>query len=70
MVSVDSEAILEIEHDAPSSTLRVRFTDGDWYSYAAVPRALYEAFLAADSHGRFFQAHIRDHYAYRKGRGG
>ncbi|MDR1294167.1 MAG: KTSC domain-containing protein [Bifidobacteriaceae bacterium] len=48
MPHVESEAIREIAYDAETETLRVRFTDGDWYRYAAVPRAVYDAFLAAD----------------------
>ena len=68
MVQVDSEAIREIDYDAPTSTLHVRFTDGDWYSYSAVPSHVHAAFVAADSHGRFFHDHIRDRYAHRKRR--
>jgi len=68
MVRVDSEAILEIDYDPATSTLYVRFTDGDWYSYFGVPVRTWEAFLAADSHGRFFHDHIRNRYAYAKGR--
>ncbi|MDP8994117.1 MAG: KTSC domain-containing protein [Pseudomonadota bacterium] len=68
MVRVDSEAILEIDYDAAAATLYVRFTDGDWYSYFGVPSGVHQAFLAADSHGRFFHDHIRDRYPFRKGR--
>lgn len=67
MVQVVSEAMTEIAYDPPSRALRIRFTDGDWYSYEAVPPAVAKAFLAADSHGRYFQDNIRDHYAYRRG---
>jgi len=68
MPQVDSEAIREIAYDEASAMLHVRFTDGHWYRYFAVPRAIYDAFLAADSHGRFFHDHIRDRYGYAKGR--
>jgi len=68
MVAVASEAIREIDHDATTHVLFVRFTDGDWYSYFDVPLDVYRAFLAAESHGRFFHEHIRDRYDYRKGR--
>jgi hypothetical protein len=33
-----------------------------------VPSEIHEAFVAADSHGRFFHDHIRDRYPYRRGR--
>jgi hypothetical protein len=68
MVLVDSEAIAEIRYDAGRSTLFVRFMDGEWYSYFDVPSRAHEAFVAAESHGRFFHDHIRDKYAYRRGR--
>lgn len=66
MPRVDSEAILQIEHHAESRTLFVRFVDGDFYAYFDVTADVYEAFLAAESHGRFFQDHIRNRYPYRK----
>ena len=67
MVQVESEAIAEIRYDAARSVLFVRFVEGAWYSYFDVPRSVYEDFVAADSHGRFFQTHIRDRYDYRRG---
>jgi len=54
MVLVDSEAVAEIRYDPASSTMQVRFVDGDWYTYFDVPPEVYRAFLAATSHGRFF----------------
>jgi hypothetical protein len=68
MVQVESEAIDEIEYDAKRSILFVRFAHGDWYSYVKVPPAVSNAFIAADSKGRFFHAHIRDRYPFRRGR--
>ena len=68
MVHVESLAIDEIGYDADRSTLFVRFAHGGWYSYFAVPKSLYEAFVAAQSHGAFFQGQIREHYPYRRGR--
>lgn len=68
MVQVESEAIDEITYDSDRSTLFVRFAHGGWYSYFAVPQSIYEAFVAAPSHGRFFHDHVRDRYPYRRGR--
>ena len=68
MVQVESEAIDEITYDRDRSTLFVRFAHGGWYSYFAVPTDVYEAFVAAESHGRFFHGQIRDRYPYRRGR--
>jgi hypothetical protein len=68
MVLVESEAIAEIAYDAETSRLFVRFMHGDWYTYFTVPARVHEAFVAAESHGRYFQDHIRGHYPFRKGR--
>jgi hypothetical protein len=65
MVLVQSEAVAQIEYDAPTRTLFVRFTSGEWYSYAGVPPRVHADFVAAESKGRFFQDHIRGRYAYR-----
>lgn len=68
MALVESEAIAEIAYDAQTSTMFVRFAHGGWYSYFAIPERVYDDFLTAESHGRFFHDRIRDHYPYRKGR--
>lgn len=65
MVRVASEAVADIEYDAPTRTLFVRFTSGEWYAYLGVPASEHAAFLAAESKGRFFQARIRDRYAFK-----
>ena len=67
MVQVESEAIDEIAYDATRSVLFVRFAHGGWYSYFDVSAEIYEAFVAAESHGRFFRDRIRDRYSYRRG---
>lgn len=68
MALVESEAIREIDYDDASSRMFVRFVEGLWYTYFAVPRRTYESFVAASSHGRFFQEHVRDRFPYRRGR--
>jgi hypothetical protein len=68
MVQVESEAIDEIEYDAKRLILFVRFALGEWYRYFDVPAVVCEAFLAAESKGRFFHENIRDRYRYRRGR--
>ena len=68
MTLVDSEAIAEIRYDAAHSMMAVRFVDGEWYSYFDVPAQIHQAFVEAESHGRFFQQRIRGRYRYRRGR--
>jgi hypothetical protein len=68
MVQVQSEAIAEIAYDAARSAIFVRFVEGDWYTYFDVPADVYSAFVAAESHGRFFHDYILGRYRYRRGR--
>ncbi len=68
MIQVESEAIAEIGYDTARAAMFVRFVDGDWYTYFDVPADAYRAFVAAESHGRFFHQHILDRYRYRRGR--
>jgi hypothetical protein len=65
MAAVDSSAILRIRHQPQDETLMVTFVSGKTYAYDGVPAPVYNAFLAAESHGTFFNAHIRDRYPYR-----
>lgn len=64
MPQVTSEAVAQIEYDAPAQTLFVRFTSGEWYAYFDVPARTHADFVAADSKGRFFQDHIRDRFPF------
>ena len=65
MPVVDSSAILRIRYEPEGRTLLVTFVSGKTYAYDGVPAPTYDAFRAADSYGRFFNAHIRDRYPYR-----
>ena len=68
MALVESEAIAEIAYNRATSTMFVRFVDGDWYTYFDVPEVVHQDFLVAESNGRFFHEHICDRYRYRRGR--
>lgn len=64
MPHVTSAAVAQIEYDAASRTLFIRFISGEWYAYFDVPPRVRDTFQVAESKGRFFQDHIRDHYTY------
>lgn len=66
MPHVESQAIRIIEYDALSLRLVVTFTSGGTYRYEGVPRHVYEAFIASESHGRYFHECIRDRYPFRR----
>lgn len=61
-----SSVIRLYSYDEAARRLRVRFVSGSVYDYDDVPVELVEALAAAESKGRFFGTHIRDHFPYRR----
>jgi hypothetical protein len=61
-----SREIEWIGYEHRSHMLQVEFIAGPIYQYQSVPEWLYLDFLAAASHGRFFQEHIKDKFEYRR----
>jgi hypothetical protein len=61
-----STVIGTFDYDPASRALDVEFVSGRRYRYAGVPQDLAQAFRAAFSKGRFFNAHIRDNFACRE----
>jgi hypothetical protein len=56
--AVDSSNIRSIGYDPETWTLEVEFTTGAVYQYECEPE-LAQAFLDAESKGKFFAQHIR-----------
>ena len=64
---LESEMLASVDCDTEKQILYLRFRKtGDVYRYFEFPAAEYQAFLDAESHGRFFLAHIRDQYPYER----
>lgn len=61
-----SSVIRFFRYDNKSRELTVHFVSGRRYVYLQVPAATAAGFRAADSKGAYFNAHIRDHFAYRE----
>ena len=59
-----SSVIRRFAYDPPSRSLVVEFVSGRRYRYAQVPEEVAARFRAAFSKGRFFNASIRDRYAF------
>jgi hypothetical protein len=54
-------------YDEKNQILYLRFRKtGDVYRYFEFPATNYQAFLDAESRGRFFLAHIRDRFPYER----
>ena len=61
---VTSSVIARVRYDADAATLDVTFQSGNVYRYFDVPASLYDELMSAESKGQFFNAHIRDRFAY------
>lgn len=59
-----STAIRRFAYDAEARALDVTFVTGRRYRYFAVPGELAEDFRAARSKGGFFNARVRDRFAF------
>jgi hypothetical protein len=59
-VPVDSTLLASVRYDAGGSILRLEFRDGAIYRYFAVPAAIHNGLLAADSKGSYFNQEIRN----------
>ena len=64
--AVSSEAIASVGYESASCSLEIEFVGGGLYRYYQVPQAVYKELMSADSHGRYFIAHIRDRYRYER----
>lgn len=64
-----STAIDRIEYDDQSRVLTVHMQPGTKgqsavSSYMDVPKEVFEEFVKADSHGKFYNTRIREHYPF------
>jgi hypothetical protein len=65
MTCLQSTALKSVSYDEGHRALRATFRDsGRTYVYEDVPQELYDALLFADSIGTFFNAHVRDCFAF------
>lgn len=47
-------------------TLYIKFHSGGLYMYSGVPYSIYSGLMSAASHGKYFYAHIKNRYPYRR----
>jgi hypothetical protein len=66
-IALESKMLSALAYEDPKQILYLRFRNtGDVYRYFEFPVADYQAFLSAESQGRFFLSHIRDHFRYER----
>jgi len=65
--AIESKLLSAVAYDSEHSMLYLRFREnGDVYRYFEVPSGHYRQLLAAESRGRYFLAHIRNHFRYER----
>jgi hypothetical protein len=64
--AVESSLFTSAAYRAEARQLYLRFRDGKIYRYFDVPVQVYDAFLAAESKGRYFAGHIRNVFRYER----
>lgn len=65
VTAVQSSNLAAIDYDW-SGTLTIAFHSGGVYEYYQVPPSEYHGLMNAGSHGRYFHAHIKNRYPYRR----
>ena len=64
-IPVDSSNLARIRYDENTMTLEIEFMGGRVYQYFDVPVQVFEGLRdAGDSHGKYFNQHIKGHYRY------
>jgi hypothetical protein len=65
--ALESKMLSAAAYDNSKQILYLRFRNtGYVYRYFAFPAADHQAFLRAESKGRFFRSYIRDHFRYER----
>jgi len=65
--ALESKMLSAAAYDHSKQILYLRFRNtGEVYRYIDFPAANYQAFLSAESKGRFFRSQIRDHFRYER----
>jgi hypothetical protein len=63
---VTSSDLKSVGYDHQSKTLEVEFHSGGIYEYDGVSASVHSELINAPSVGRYFRAHIRTTYPYRR----
>lgn len=63
---VISSEIEWIGYEHKDRMLQVEFIEGPVYRYQEVPRSIFEEFLQASSHGRYFETNVKGKFEHRR----
>jgi hypothetical protein len=65
-IPVESSNLRSVGFDPYTNVLEIEFHGGRIYQYLSVPLSIYVSLMAAESHGKYFHAHIRCTFRYRR----
>ncbi|ARV57468.1 hypothetical protein BZZ01_01410 [Nostocales cyanobacterium HT-58-2] len=63
-IVVESEYLRSVGYDDLNQVLEIEFQKGEVYQYKDVPATVYAGLMNAPSHGKYFNANIKDFYPY------
>ena len=63
---LQSKLLAAAAYDRARRRLYLRFHSGEVYRYFTFPAEQYQEFLAAESQGKYFLAHIRNQFPYER----
>ena len=62
MIPVRSSAISDFGYDSSSQRMKVKFKQGETYSFCRVPEHIFNGLINSSSKGSYYNNHIRDKY--------
>jgi len=65
-VDLKSKMLKAVQYDPDDGILVLKYQRGNDYAYYDVPESVYENLLAAESHGKYTLANIRNSYRCQK----
>lgn len=63
---VESSNIASVGYDPLDGIMEIEFNSGAIYQYEKVPYRVYKVMMSSDSVGKYFNAHIKSKYNYRR----
>lgn len=63
---VESTDLASVGYDERRHVLEIEFRSGGIYRYAEVPKETFSGLMASESKGRYFAAHIRNHFRHER----
>ena len=63
---LESKLLAAAAYTTSRRLLYLRFQSGELYRYFTFPAVQYQEFLEAESQGRYFLNHIRNHFPYER----